>query len=64
MSTRNFTVPEAAEHLRISVHTLRKHIQEIKRSKLGRRIIISEDSLNAWVESKSSKPLSELKSAS
>lgn len=64
MSSKNYTVPEAAEHLRIPVNTLRKHLSEIRRSKLGRRVIISQESLDAWVESKTSKPISELKSAS
>lgn len=63
MSTKLYTVPEAAEFLRIPVNTLRKHIPEIKRSKIGRRLIFSEESLIKYLESKSSKPLSELRSA-
>lgn len=59
-----FTVEEAAEHVKIPLGTLRKHLPEIKRSKLGRRIIISSDSLEDWVDRRSSKPLSELQSAS
>lgn len=64
MSTKLYTVSEAAEYLRIPVNTLRKHIPEIKRSKIGRRLIFSEESLIKYLESKSFKPLSELKSAS
>jgi excisionase family DNA binding protein len=59
-----YTLSEAAQRVKIPLNTLRKHLPEIKRSKLGRRVIIAEDSLDAWVESKTSKPLSELKSAS
>ena len=63
MSQKNYTVIEAADFLRIPVNTLRKHIPEIKRSKLGRRVIFTEESLLNYMERKSSKPLYELKSA-
>lgn len=48
-----FTVEEAAEYIRIPLGTLRKHLPEIKRAKLGRLIIISLDSLEEWINSKS-----------
>lgn len=63
MSQKNYTVAEASEFLRIPTNTLRKHIKEIKRSKLGRRVIFTEESLLNYMERKSSKPLHELKSA-
>ena len=65
MAVKLYTVPEAAEFLRIPEETFRKKMKFIKRAKLGRRLIFTEDSLITYLESKTSKPKSELlKSAS
>ena len=58
---KRYTLPEAAELLRIPVGTLRKHQNEIGFSKLGKRVIFREDDLLKWEESKRHKPDNELK---
>lgn len=63
-TNKNYDLVEAAEFLRLPVDTFRKHRPEIGGSKLGRRWVFTEKELIEYMESKRSKPLSELKSAS
>lgn len=58
---KRYTLPEAAEYLRMSESTLYQYRPEIGGCKLGRRWIFTEDELNRFLEKKRSKPLSELK---
>ena len=57
---KRFTLPEAAEEYKTPIATLRKHLNDIGFSKLGKRIILREDDLLKWEESKRSKPTREL----
>lgn len=64
MGQKIFTLPEAAEYLRMAVPTFREHRPYIGGSKIGRNWCFTETELLAYMERKRSKPLSELKSAS
>lgn len=57
---KRFTLPEAAEEFKIPAGTLRKHLKAIGFSKLGKRIILREDDLLKWEESRRCKPTREL----
>lgn len=59
-----YTLPEAAEYLRMPINTFRKHRPEIGGTKLGKRWLFTESELLIYVEKNRSKPISELKSVS
>lgn len=60
MATKNYTVEEAAEFLRIPTDTFRKFRKNIGGSRLGRRLVFSENELVRFMESKREKPVHEL----
>ncbi|MGV8124610.1 MAG: helix-turn-helix domain-containing protein [Candidatus Xenobiia bacterium LiM19] len=52
MAEKIFTVPEAAEHLRYKVHTIRKYLQKgiIKGVKVGNEWRIPDSDLQAYID--------------
>lgn len=59
-----YTLPEAAEYLRMAINTFRKHRPAIGGTKLGKHWLFTKSELLIYVGKNRSKPLSELKSAS
>lgn len=64
MTQKLYTLAESAEYLRMAPDTFRRYRPEIGGSKLGKHWLFTEAELLKFLESRRSKPLSELKSAS
>ena len=64
MTQTFYTLPEAAEYLRMAINTFRKHRPAIGGTKLGKHWLFTESELLIYVGKNRSKPISELKSAS
>ena len=59
-----YTLPEAAEYLRMANNIFRKHRPAIGGTKLGKHWLFTESELLIYVRKNRSKPLTELKSVS
>ncbi|MGV8139461.1 MAG: helix-turn-helix domain-containing protein [Mangrovibacterium sp.] len=58
-----FTLEEMGELLKIPVQTLRIHQKEFENHKLGRKILVSESSIEKWLESRRRKPTQKFQKA-
>jgi hypothetical protein len=63
MPQKVYTLPEAAEFLRIPEWTFRKYRPQVGGSKLGKRWLFTETELLGYLESKRHKPVQDLQSA-
>lgn len=61
MNQKLRTLPEAAQSLRMPISTFRLHRPAIGGTKLGKHWLFTDEELTKFIESKRSKPVSELK---